>query len=624
MDEKFQYPRPFLKDSNGNRYSKAHAFGEYTIKIFTEFPREISYQWFEWFKSDPLKNSLVADETINDYLGITEEEHTCFVIYCDSVSWDGNEAARDNSGEGTREQPFKNLNRALEIIKCYRDHRSVGMRCYKDRWVIKLTGVVDYVIFLAGRRGDPYTMDHVYVDGLQSDGSRIKIYPKGCCAGVDFLNCDIEVTGAYTSEVIDDRKEYCHGKFSARSLQNCVLTGKSLIASLVTLYKSNVIGGSEGIPGPKFVDGGSYTDSISVYGISGFDHVIDSNVVCHGISPVYVINSNIETRIDCSNFLLLLGSSMLVSEYRYGYTEKRVFVRSSYEIHQDIHKLLPEMGGWVEYPHAFYSVYNSKIHISTDAGDYANPVYISWIEQSDIYIDMTAGDYSQWFSPSQIALYLCFNSNINITSSSLIPVMIEKWENNTVNVTLNTSIYEIFRVSEAVRSTDIRMTCKGDVSYFCEGIFLLHEGFEAFENNTLYVDDITPEVSFRSIVPVWVYAYSATSPKLINFDFQYSIHNVAWSKTGSISLALYGCHGDCNLPPKYVYTIPQKRPEVFDLRIKEFKYFGYYSECGSVGYYLYESERARTISNYDGRLEHYSFVDLKTGETEERTYSICD
>lgn len=54
-----------------------------------------------------------------DWVTATEHEVPCVEFFCELSDWDGNESTMDRRGDGTRENPWKNLQYAVNILKCY-------------------------------------------------------------------------------------------------------------------------------------------------------------------------------------------------------------------------------------------------------------------------------------------------------------------------------------------------------------------------------------------------------------------------------------------------------------------------------------------------------------------------
>lgn len=63
-----------------------------------------------------------------------------FVFYCDSIEWDGNIDNMDKSGDGTKENPWRNVNYALYRLQCIID------TCC-DYIQLKVSGIVNYLIY---------------------------------------------------------------------------------------------------------------------------------------------------------------------------------------------------------------------------------------------------------------------------------------------------------------------------------------------------------------------------------------------------------------------------------------------------------------------------------------------
>ena len=69
------------------------------------------------------------------------EEDWYYTFYCDSVSWDGDSSTMDTSGNGTEDNPWKNLHHALLQMRCM-----IQSSCCR-KFRIMVSGVVDYSFY---------------------------------------------------------------------------------------------------------------------------------------------------------------------------------------------------------------------------------------------------------------------------------------------------------------------------------------------------------------------------------------------------------------------------------------------------------------------------------------------
>lgn len=81
-----------------------------------------------------------------------------YVYYCDSISWDDSGldsldsdtadntwSTRDRRGVGTKDNPFRNINHALEVLNCFVNRYAQCGEC-QNFILLKISGIVDYSI----------------------------------------------------------------------------------------------------------------------------------------------------------------------------------------------------------------------------------------------------------------------------------------------------------------------------------------------------------------------------------------------------------------------------------------------------------------------------------------------
>lgn len=101
------------------------------------------------------------DDYGKDIIVVQPKEVEAYIVYCDSIPWNDTEISgelwvpggdfreilntRDMSGDGSKDNPFKNLTYALEAISCY---MTMVDYCYDCQpfICIKLTGIVNYKV----------------------------------------------------------------------------------------------------------------------------------------------------------------------------------------------------------------------------------------------------------------------------------------------------------------------------------------------------------------------------------------------------------------------------------------------------------------------------------------------
>ena len=101
------------------------------------------------FKSEEITSWTSTDPPPKEYgyecLQVYAKEIQAYTVYCDSVAWDENPETMDTRGNGTQENPYRNVNYALAQLECYSGINRACPRCeYYIRVVI--TGTVNYLI----------------------------------------------------------------------------------------------------------------------------------------------------------------------------------------------------------------------------------------------------------------------------------------------------------------------------------------------------------------------------------------------------------------------------------------------------------------------------------------------
>ena len=157
----------YLLTKNGaiaNRYMAGDRFHLYHANIseFGKYPqKEIDTFDFAVKDLEPWENTTdnPPDDYGQDAFVVTPKKIKAQVIYCDSVSWDASVlmttryetdavkecfASRDDSGDGTKENPFRNVCRALEHIICMGE--KISCRSCMPPILLEVSGVVDYPI----------------------------------------------------------------------------------------------------------------------------------------------------------------------------------------------------------------------------------------------------------------------------------------------------------------------------------------------------------------------------------------------------------------------------------------------------------------------------------------------
>ncbi len=155
-----------------------------------------------------------------DFITYSLKPTPVVTLYCDSVSWNGNESKHDNNGTGSREHPFRNLRNAIVKARCLMEQ----LCCIKVRIIV--TGVFNYFV------------GEYYDDGSGLDCTDVII---------DFTQCDIQpiLTENYLQHY-DSRLSNVY--IIGADVSNCTsdnipfsTTGKSTYDSCIVLIDGNPI-----------------------------------------------------------------------------------------------------------------------------------------------------------------------------------------------------------------------------------------------------------------------------------------------------------------------------------------------------------------------------------------------
>lgn len=89
--------------------------------------------------------SQVPDDYGKNLIEYQEYEVDVMTFYCDSVAWDGNPETRDETGDGTKENPWRNVNYALERIQPSLDCTE-KLCCYRPIYQLLIKGTINYMV----------------------------------------------------------------------------------------------------------------------------------------------------------------------------------------------------------------------------------------------------------------------------------------------------------------------------------------------------------------------------------------------------------------------------------------------------------------------------------------------
>ena len=111
--------------------------------LFTSKGERGSVTLYDFVRKKPVipdNPSEIPEDFGKDSLVIVPYVVKPFVFYCDSIEWDGNIDNMDKSGDGTKENPWRNVNYALYRLQCIID------TCC-DYIQLKVSGIVNYLIY---------------------------------------------------------------------------------------------------------------------------------------------------------------------------------------------------------------------------------------------------------------------------------------------------------------------------------------------------------------------------------------------------------------------------------------------------------------------------------------------
>lgn len=89
--------------------------------------------------------SQVPDDYGKNLIEYQEYEVDVMTFYCDSVAWDGNLETRDETGDGTKENPWRNVNYALERLQPSLDCTE-KLCCYRPIYQLLIKGTINYMV----------------------------------------------------------------------------------------------------------------------------------------------------------------------------------------------------------------------------------------------------------------------------------------------------------------------------------------------------------------------------------------------------------------------------------------------------------------------------------------------
>ena len=273
-------------------------------------------------------NSLKVD-TYRDWVTVSQKTVSAYTFYCDSEAGGGN-----HSGDGTRQNPFRNICDAMNKLACLVN----ATCCYY--FVLKVKGVVDYAVrhdayvgasfqkrvivtnwdgaFAFNLEGEPSDQLSIFIHGFtdcifydlrirhhvteSQDDSSIYVTTFSDCPGCEFLNCTVEIV----SNAIRSRTRairVCHGAlFYDCDITISVTGAAALLSYCYGVYQSN--------SSCSLVD-----TRCTLHGSGGSTAaaVVESTGFRSYRSSIVVVNENFESRdttgmLNCSTPFIVLST----------------------------------------------------------------------------------------------------------------------------------------------------------------------------------------------------------------------------------------------------------------------------------------------------------------------------
>lgn len=89
--------------------------------------------------------SQVPDDYGKNLIEYQEYEVDVMTFYCDSVAWDGNPETRDETGDGMKENPWRNVNYALDQLQLSLDCTQ-KLCCNRPVYQLLIKGTINYTV----------------------------------------------------------------------------------------------------------------------------------------------------------------------------------------------------------------------------------------------------------------------------------------------------------------------------------------------------------------------------------------------------------------------------------------------------------------------------------------------
>lgn len=137
-----RYPAERVKRSNAPRF----------VELLTApLEKRTLFRLIPHVPAPPVDFSQVPEDYGLDLIEYQEYEVEAMTFYCNSVAWDGNPAARDETGNGTKENPWRNVNYALERLQTSLDCSQDSM-CCRPIYQLRIKGTINYTVGKQSRR----------------------------------------------------------------------------------------------------------------------------------------------------------------------------------------------------------------------------------------------------------------------------------------------------------------------------------------------------------------------------------------------------------------------------------------------------------------------------------------
>lgn len=131
-----RYPAERVERSNAPRF----------VELLTApLEKRTLFRLIPHVPAPPEDFSQVPEDYGLDLIEYQEYEVEAMTFYCNSVAWDGDPATRDETGDGTKENPWRNVNYALERLQTSLDCSQNSM-CSRPIYQLRIKGTINYTV----------------------------------------------------------------------------------------------------------------------------------------------------------------------------------------------------------------------------------------------------------------------------------------------------------------------------------------------------------------------------------------------------------------------------------------------------------------------------------------------